>query len=227
MIVAGMAKCSLVDYPGLPAAVLFVPGCNYNCFFCHNRALIDGTHEVLELGVVRHFLEKRAGLLDAIVVSGGEPTLQKDLLPRLEELHYLGYRIKVDSNGSSPDVIAQILEQGLCDYFAIDYKAPAARYQEFCGKNADAQRVHETINLLMDASVDFEVRTTVIPSLDENDLIRIAEELPPLPRYALNPYRIPDNYLPVDEKRIRAKPHSPAEIESLRASLRSAQPHIC
>jgi len=227
MIVAGMAKCSLVDYPGLPAAVLFVPGCNYSCFFCHNRALIDGTYEVLEWDAVRCFLEKRVGLLDAIVVSGGEPTLQRDLLPRLEELHHLGYRIKVDSNGSSPAVIAQLLKQGLCDYFAIDYKAPATRYQEFCGKNADAQNVRETINLLMDASVDFEVRTTVIPSLDENDLIHIAEELPLLPRYVLNPYRIPDSYLPIDEERIRAKPHSPAQIESFRALLRSVQPHIC
>jgi pyruvate formate lyase activating enzyme len=227
VIIAGMAKCSLVDYPGLPAAVLFVPGCNYNCFFCHNRTLIDGTHEVLEWDATRRFLEKRAGLLDAVVVSGGEPTLQKDLLSHLEELRHLGYHIKVDSNGSSPDVITQLVGSGFCDYFAIDYKAPASRYQEFCGTHADAHTVLETINILMDASANFEVRTTVIPQFSEDDLMHIAGELPTLPRYVLNPYRVPDSYLPADEERIQAKPHSPAQIESFRTLVRNVQPHIC
>ncbi len=226
MIVAGMAKSSLVDYPGQPAAVLFVPGCNYDCFFCHNRSLIDGTHNVLAWDDIYHFLERRVNLLNAVVISGGEPTLQKDLLPRIEEIRRLGYHIKVDSNGSSPTVIARLLENGLCDYMAIDYKAPAARYQEFCGAGASAQDVLETINLLMERTVDFEVRTTVVPQLDIDDLIHIARELPALPRYVLNPYRRPDTYRFIDEDRISAVPYSPAEIETFRNLLKTIQPHI-
>lgn len=225
MIISGMVKSSLVDYPGLVSCVLFVPGCNYNCFYCHNRSLLDGTQEVLLPSYVMEFLEKRKGLLDGVVITGGEPTLQPGLLSYMKMLKTLGYKIKLDTNGSSPSAVAQILEAGLCDYFAVDYKAPAARYEEFCGSSAHAGAVLQTIKLLLDGGSWFEVRTTVIPQLGGSDLLAMARELPVLPKYVLNRYRLPDNYLPGDRSRVEAKPHTPQDINSFVQLIKQYQPN--
>ena len=174
MTISGMEKSSFVDYPGLVACALFVPGCNYNCFYCHNRSLIDGTHEIIPLGYVNDFLNKRAGMLDGVVITGGEPTMQPDLANFIENVKALGYKIKLDTNGSCPRVVAELLSAGLCDYYAVDYKAPSTRYKEICGPGADAEKVLETLQILIDSSALFEVRTTVIPQLCESDLIRMA-----------------------------------------------------
>ena len=226
MMIAGMVKSSLVDYPELVAGVLFVPGCNYNCFYCHNRSLLDGTHDIIEQQEVTDFLKKRVGLLDGIVITGGEPTLQKDLISTLREIKELGYKIKLDTNGSSPVTIAQLLQYGLCDFYAIDYKAPAARYQEICGRGANAETVLKTIGLLLDNQADFEVRTTVIPQLLEADLMCMAKELPVVPRYVLNRYRTPEKYLSVDRDRIAAKPYTQAQIDALKVLISTRQPNV-
>jgi len=147
MIISGMVKSSLVDFPGLVSCILFVPGCNYNCYYCHNRALIDGSDDILDLNEVDAFLKKRVGKLDGVVVTGGEPTLQPDLIPYIKYLKELGYKVKLDTNGSAPHIVEQLIKEGLCDYFAIDYKSPAARYEEIC-ENDNAKTVLETINLL-------------------------------------------------------------------------------
>ncbi len=225
MLLAGLTKCSFVDYPGLTACVLFVPGCNYSCFYCHNRGLIDGTHEVLLPGYVEDFLKRRASMLDGAVVTGGEPTLQPGLSVFLEKLKALGYKTKLDTNGSAPQAVQELLEQGLCDYVAVDYKAPAKRYKEICGQGADPDKVLATIRVLLESSVPFEVRTTVIPQLTEDDLATMAKELPPLPRYVLNRYRRPDKYLPADEERVGQTPYTQAEIDALAELVRPYQPN--
>lgn len=225
MIISGIVKSSLVDYPGLVACVLFVPGCNYSCFYCHNRSLLDGTPEVLSSGYIENFLESRKGLLDGVVITGGEPTLQPDLLSYMEMIKKLGYKIKLDTNGSSPSVIKQVLVTGLCDYFAVDYKAPAADYEEICGRNAHAGAVLETIALLLERHSDFEVRTTVIPQLGKNQLLAMAQELPVVPKYVLNRYKAPDSYLPNDKARIDAKPYSQQELELFVQLMKQYQPN--
>ena len=225
MLISGMVKSSLVDYPGLVAAVLFTPGCNYNCFYCHNRWLINGIGDLIDLDVVRQFLSKRAGLLDGVVITGGEPTLQADLIPWMQEIKNLGYKIKLDSNGSSPQVIEDVLTSKLCDYFAIDYKAPAARYAEFCGSNARAETVLETIDMLLSAGANFEVRTTVVPQLLEEDLVQMAKELPIVPRYVLNRYRLPDDYLPSDRSRILETPYTQEQIDGFVDVVHEWQPN--
>jgi len=227
MIISGMVKSSLVDFPGLVSCILFTPGCNYNCFYCHNRQLIDGTNGVvLSQSEIDTFLKKRIGKLDGVVITGGEPTLQPDLIPYIKKIKELGYKVKLDSNGSDPDLIEQILKNRIVDYFAIDYKAPAAKYQKICGKGADATTVLKTINILLDNNADFEVRTTVIPQFSEQDLICMAEELPVLPKYVLNRYRKPEKYEECDKERIEQKPYSQANIESFVKTLSSIQPNI-
>ena len=226
MIFAGIQKNSLVDYPGLISCVLFVPGCNYDCFYCHNRQLLSGPHEVLNPAGIREFLQKRTGLLDAVVVTGGEPTLQPDLTETLLEFRAMGYRVKLDTNGSNPGVIEKVLEGGACDYFAVDYKAPAARYAEICGPGADAAAVRRTVGLLLERKAPFEVRTTVIPQLSERDLLQMARELPRVPRWTLNRYRAPEQFKPCDEERIAAAPWTQAQIDGFARAMAAVQPNM-
>ena len=226
MKIAGLVKNSCVDYPGQLACVLFVPGCNYDCYYCHNRMLLGSAPEALSLQAAMAFLHKRAGLLDAVVITGGEPTLQPGLIPFLRAVKTAGYLLKLDTNGSMPDVVRQVLEAGLCDYFAVDYKAPENRYQEICGPGADARTVHKTIRLLLQFGADFEVRTTVIPQFSQGDLLQMALELPPVPRYVLNRYRKPDGYRPEDEFRVNQTPYTQTEVAAFAQAMRKAQPGI-
>jgi pyruvate formate lyase activating enzyme len=225
MKIAGMVKNSFVDYPARVACVIFTSGCNDNCFYCHNRALIHDAPSAVSEETLFAFLEKRAGMLDGVVVTGGEPTLQPDLIPFLAKVKALGYLAKLDTNGSRPDVVENVLASGLCDYFAVDYKAPQKRYAEICGRGADAGKVLATIGLLLRASAEFEVRTTVIPQLSLADLLTMAAELPRLPRYVLNRYRKPETYLPEDEQRINQTPYTPKQVEALAEKVRAVQPN--
>lgn len=226
MTISGIIKSSLIDFPGLISCVLFVSGCNYNCFYCHNRSLIDGTATKLSPEYVKGFLEKRVGMLDAVVISGGEPTLQPDLKPYLKWIKSLGYKLKLDSNGSNPDVISELLSEGICDYYAIDYKAPSLRYSEFCG-NSDAGEVLKTISLLKDRGADFEVRTTVFPQLSKDELINMAKELPPLAKYVLNIYRVPEKFEPDKYESVMARPYTKNELSELAEEIRKYQPNVC
>lgn len=226
MTISGIAKSSLVDYPGLVSCVLFVPGCNYDCFYCHNRSLIDGTHEILSPSFIQEYLRKRVGLLDGIVISGGEPTLQPNLLSFLEEVKKLGYKLKLDTNGSSPDIIQLLLKNGLIDYYAVDYKAPSYRYREICGPLAEASDVLHTIDLLSSQNVPFEVRTTMIPQLQEADLLVMSKELPILPRYVLNPYRKPECHRPCDASKVEQTPYTSGDLTSFAKTIRSLQPNV-
>jgi pyruvate formate lyase activating enzyme len=226
MNISGIIKSSLIDYPGLISCVLFVPGCNYDCFYCHNRSLIDGSHILLTPQYVTDFLHRRSGLLDGVVISGGEPTLQSDLIPFMQSVKGFGYKVKLDTNGSHPEVVEEILRQQLCDYFAVDYKAPAEHYPKICGQGTDAGKVIRTIQLLSESDVPFEVRTTVIPQLGSKELIMMAKELPAVPRYVLNRYKVPEKYLPHDEERILKKPYSSEELESLADCVTAWQPNI-
>ena len=226
MNISGIVKSSLIDFPGLISCVLFVPGCNFDCFYCHNRSLIDGSHIILTPQYVINFLKRRAGLLDGVVISGGEPTLQSDLIPFIEALKDLGYRIKLDTNGSRPKTVGKLLDGKLCDYFAVDYKAPVARYSEFCGEGSDPGQVIETIRLLSENDVPFEVRTTVVPQLGHEDLVMMAREIPKVPRYVLNRYKMPEKYLQKDAERIRERPYSQEEIQSLATGIAALQPNI-
>lgn len=226
MIVSGIVRSSLIDYPKLVSCVLFTPGCNYDCYYCHNRHLLGETEEFLFPADVMSFLEKRKTLLDGVVVSGGEPTLQPDLPDFLRELRKMGYKVKLDSNGSQPQVIETLLAKDLCDYYAIDYKAPKAEYKALCGPQADGAKVLETIQLLNQRGVAYEVRTTVAPELDLKALMTMATELPIVQRWVLNPYRIPPHYKKEDEERVFRKASSSNQLKEMALLLQSHQPNI-
>ena len=172
MNIAGLLKTATIDFPHRLAAVVFTAGCNYDCGFCHNRGLLTAT-DFEDNGEVMRFLEKRAGLLDGVVISGGEPTLQKDLLGFARAVKELGYDVKLDTNGSNPGVVDGLLSGGLVDYVAMDYKAPLARYPEICGAQADG--FLETLGLLRASDAEWELRTTMIPQIGRDELRGMAE----------------------------------------------------
>ena len=215
MNIAGLLKTATIDFPHRLAAVVFTAGCNYDCSFCHNRALL-GAAELMEDGEVLRFLEKREGLLDGVVISGGEPTLQKDLAEFAGTLKGLGYDVKLDTNGSNPEAVGRLLDGGLVDYVAMDYKAPFSRYPEICGAGADG--FLETLGLLRASEIEWELRTTVIPEISEAELREMAEDVPPLPLYALQLYR------PVRIEKLRV--YTPQDIGRIAEALKGVQPNV-
>jgi pyruvate formate lyase activating enzyme len=226
MIFAGIVRTSLIDYPGNVATVLFTPGCNYNCFFCHNRSLIENIESLIPNNEIESFLAKRVGLIDGVVITGGEPTLQDDLIPYLLKLKSLGYKTKLDTNGSNPEVIRSCIKAAAVDYYSIDYKAPKNRYPEIARGEADADTVLSSICLLLDNGCDFEARTTVIPQLSLDDLILMAEELPKLPRYVLNVYKKPFDYRIEDLALIETPPYSEKQIAEFAETIKLYQPNV-
>ena len=166
-MIAGLQKMTLLDYPGKVACTVFLQGCNFRCPFCHNSDLLgaEGSYRV-ETEELMAFLKKRVGLLDAVCITGGEPTLQKDLPELLEQIKALGYLIKLDTNGTRPQVVKELVERGLVDYVAMDIKNSPARYGETAGlSRMELTALEETMQFLMAGVVDFEFRTTVVAQL--------------------------------------------------------------
>ncbi len=225
MILAGIAKTSLVDFPGKIATVLFTPGCDYDCFYCHNRSLIEDFQDIVPNEEIEEFLTKRVGLVDGVVITGGEPTLHSDLISYMIKLKGMGYLTKLDTNGSHPEIVEKCIEAKAVDYYAVDYKAPKDRYKEICRGESDADVVLQTISLLLSANQDFEVRTTVIPQLTLEDLITMAEELPLVPKYTLNPYKKPLHFREEDRALIEAQPYSEKDIAAFAETLKLYQPN--
>lgn len=162
MRIAGLQKCTLLDFPGKVACTVFLPGCNFRCPFCHNFELIQSPETLMEEEELLSFLKKRQGLLEGVCITGGEPTLHADLPALLQKIRNLGFAVKLDTNGYRPDVLRCIVEAGLVDYVAMDVKNDPDSYASTCGLEAlDIAKIGESIRLLVEGDVDYELRTTV------------------------------------------------------------------
>ena len=171
MRISGIQKMTLLDYPGKIACTVFLSGCNFRCPFCHNGELLDTAHPVMEEEEFLAFLSKRQGLLEAVCVSGGEPTLQPELAALLEKIKAMGYLIKLDTNGSRPEVLKELVSRGLVDYVAMDIKNAPELYGQTAGAIVHLDKVEESIRYLMEDQVDYEFRTTVITQLHDTEAI--------------------------------------------------------
>ena len=173
MVIRGVQKLTLLDYPGKVAATVFSPGCNMRCPFCHNGTLVTSTEAGhLPEEDVLAFLRKRQGLLDGVCFTGGEPLLQKDILDFMKRVKELGYSIKLDSNGFLPDRLAEVIGSGAVDYIAMDIKNSPERYAVTAGlKIMDLSRITESISLIRSSGIDHEFRTTVVRQLHDEQSI--------------------------------------------------------
>jgi pyruvate formate lyase activating enzyme len=165
MNIRGMQKFTLVDYPGKIACIFFVGNCNFRCPYCHNPCLVfdpESQPQIFENSVFE-FLEKRRGKLEGVVISGGEPSLRKELKAFAARIKDMGFLVKIDTNGSNPDRVIECLEENLVDSLGVDYKAPAERYHEIAACQIDdlSQRVHRILKFAVEKQIPIDVRTTV------------------------------------------------------------------
>ena len=213
MIIAGLQKNSLVDYRGKVAAVVFAPFCNFNCYYCHNRILLETRPERIQYAVIENeeffaFLDKRVGLIQGVVITGGEPTLQKNLSDFILKITKKGFPVKLDTNGGRPDVLSGLIASGLLDTVAMDIKAPLNRYDEMCGVKVNHSNIKKSINLIMNSGLDYEFRTTVTPEFKIEDFQGIIEMIGGCKRYVLQQFRRPENLGEFVDIRNAKKPHS-------------------
>jgi pyruvate formate lyase activating enzyme len=198
MRIGGLQRISLIDYPGQIGAIVFTQGCNFRCPYCHNPELVDPAQygPLLPEEEVFRFLEKRQGKLDAVTVTGGEPTLQPDLDGFLKRTRRMGYLIKLDTNGSNPDALEKLIRGRLVDYLAMDVKGPFRKYERIVGVAVDDAKIKKSIELIAASGVEHEFRTTIVRSqLDREDLAAVAKKVkqgvyvlqPFIPSKSLNP----------------------------------------
>lgn len=171
MLIHGLQKMTLLDFPGKVACTVFLDGCNFRCPFCHNSELLGtGFPPLMDDSDLLAFLEKRKGLLDGVCITGGEPLIQKEMPQLLERIKALGYPVKLDTNGSFPDMLEALIDRGLVDYVAMDIKNSPARYAKTVGRERfDLAQVEKSVALLLEGRVDYEFRTTVVAQLHDEE----------------------------------------------------------
>ncbi|HHV37362.1 MAG TPA: anaerobic ribonucleoside-triphosphate reductase activating protein [Candidatus Cloacimonetes bacterium] len=190
MIVGGLQRFSLLDYPKEMSAIVFTQGCNFRCPYCHNPELVlpSQYREPIPEEEVLRFLKSRIGKLSAVVITGGEPTLQEGLCDFLRKVKELGFKIKLDTNGSRPEVLAKLIQARLIDYFAMDLKAPLNNYPAMCNAELNPSDILRSMELIRLSGVEYEFRTTVMPEiLSSNSLEEIRSLLKAGDKYYLQP----------------------------------------
>ena len=189
MKIAGWQKTSLVDYPGEISTVLFTSGCNWKCFYCHNYKMVTDPKNLVDENEIKNYIWQHRGKLDAVVVSGGEPTIQPDLIDFLKWLRGTGLKIKLDTNGSNPEVIKKILDKKLVDYIAMDVKSGIKNYGKITKLKIDFENIGRSIRLTMNSKIDYEFRTTVFKKFVElEDLEEIGKLINGAKKYFLQNY---------------------------------------
>lgn len=223
MDIKGYIPLSLVEFPRRVAAVVFVGGCNLRCGFCYNRDLVLRPHELETIPTERVLSEigKHADWLDGVAITGGEPTLQENLLDFMKAIKDLGLEVELETNGTKPEVIREAIAKGLVDYVAMDVKAPLeyAKYAKVAGSLTEEEfkAILKSIELLREGAVDYEFRTTVVPGLVTlDDVVKIAEELKGAKRYIINQF-LPRNT--IDEKLREVRPYKPEELRGVGSKI--------
>jgi len=174
----GIDKFSLLDYDENVSVVLFAPTCNFRCPFCHNGQSVLENNLAIPFDEILEFLKTRTGLIDAVVVSGGEPTLMNDLVEKIEKIKELGFKIKLDTNGTNPDVLRELLRKNLINYVAMDIKNSEEKYAETVGvTNPLLSKIKESIFLIMNSGIDYEFRTTLVAEYHSKESIEKMGEL--------------------------------------------------
>lgn len=206
MIIAGLQKLTLTDFPGNVACILFLKGCNFRCPYCQNSELID--HKIDDNYILKEevfdFLKKRQGVLEGVVITGGEPTVSKDLPELIKEIRDLGYKIKLDTNGTNPTMLKELINKKYIDYVAMDIKNVKIKYFETTGlpKNTNEEflkNIEKSIQILKQSNIDHEFRTTIMKKYHNiDDLLKINELIGKDEKYFLQNFE--DSEYVIDHK---------------------------
>jgi pyruvate formate lyase activating enzyme len=192
MMIGGWQKISLIDYPGKASCVLFFSGCNFRCPYCHNPQLVKNDclrSFFTDKQTIYDYLNDRKGLLDGVVISGGEPTLRQDLISLCKKIKQIGYPIKLDTNGSRPQVVKQLVAEELIDYIAMDIKTDPFHYSPFIINGRNPNQILASIQIIMESAIAYEFRTTCVKPFIDAKIIRvIAKIIEGAMLYALQPF---------------------------------------
>jgi pyruvate formate lyase activating enzyme len=221
MKIGGIQKFSLIDYPGKIGATIFTQGCNFRCPYCHNPGLVDPAQygSVIPEEDALSFLNKRRDRLEAVTVTGGEPTIQKDLGRFLESIKGLGYLVKVDTNGSNPDALETLINNRLVDYLAMDVKGPLERYGRIAAVKVDTSSILRSIELITTSGIEHEFRTTVVRSqIGIQDLLSLVRLIDKSSLYVLQAF-VPATTL--NRTFLSESSYSPLEFSAVREKLRN------
>lgn len=193
--ICGLTKTTLLDYPGHIASILFLGGCNFKCPYCHNYELIKNFTPMYTTDEILSFLKKRSHIIEGVCITGGEPTIHKDLPLFMEQIKSLSLKVKLDTNGSNPDFLHHILSQHLVDYIAMDIKTSPTYYKEISQTNdATIEAVKKSVSLLKHCDIPYEFRTTYVKELHTQEHVEdIGNWLKGSPTYYIQNYRQPPN----------------------------------
>lgn len=215
MQIGGFQKMTMLDYPGKVACTIFTYGCNFRCPFCHNATLVIDEASLFDKEEILSYIYKRKGLLDGVVVTGGEPLLQSDIIDFLKELRQTGLLIKLDTNGSFPEKLKEIIDLGLVDYVAMDIKNSKEKYNLTTGVKIAIEKIEKSVKLLMENRVDYEFRTTVVSQMHETeDFEKIAKWLKGAKRLFLQPFKDSENLIGNN-----LSSHTPQALEGFKSIL--------
>ena len=216
-VIGGFQKTSLLDFPQKIACIVFTPRCNFQCGYCHNPELNGKKEAVIELPSFFSFLESRKGKLDGVVITGGEPTLQKGLYQFIFEIKSMGFAVKLDSNGSNPEILKKLINDKLIDYVAMDIKAPFDKYHDVIKTKIPLENIKESIDFLLKGNVDYEFRTTVVKEqLSFDDFEKIGELIKGANKYFLQKF-VPSKTL--DKDFMACSTYSNLEFETIKGLL--------
>jgi len=223
--IRGFIETSLLDWDGKVASVIFLPHCNFLCPFCNNGILVAAPEALPEIKVetVEDFIRERKDFIDGVVITGGEPTIHPWLPELARRLKALGVLVKLDTNGTNPELLSELLNSKLIDYIAMDLKAPlSGKYHEAAGVNVDLRQITASIELIMNSGLDYEFRTTVVPTLHEAaDIEAMARSIKGAKKFVLQQF-VPDHTL--DENLRTIKPYPKEKMQELAALARKFVP---
>jgi pyruvate formate lyase activating enzyme len=224
MIIGGLQKVTLVDYPGKVACTLFLSGCNFRCPFCYSKELVlpehIKNHPQLPEEFFFSFLEERKGLLDGVVLCGGEPTINPDLIDLCRKIKAMGFLVKLDTNGSNPEIVKKLIDEKLVDYIAMDIKAPLTqeKYNQVNGANIPIEKIKESIELIKNSGIGYEFRSTIVPGLHAmEDIIQMANDIAPAEKYYLQQFH--GEKETIDPALSMIKPFGDEQIEEVRKQI--------
>jgi len=236
--IAGFLKTSLVEWPGKVVAVIFTPGCNFCCPFCHNPELVN-PEQIKKQSLFKEIevladLKKRKKWLDGVVVTGGEPTLQPDLSVFLDKIHRLGFLTMIETNGSQPEVLKKLINQKKIDFAALDVKGTFKEYERYTGVDNSGEAVLKSLNLVVKGNINVELRTTVVPGLHDGAvLIKIAQEIQktvPNDRFKRSGFRwVLQNFQTqncLDPAFKKLKPYSKIEMVKFQKAIKKTIPGV-
>ena len=192
MLIAGLTPCSLLDFPDTLSCILFTQGCNFRCGYCHNPEMVVPSRDttLIPWETVLAFLERRQGLLEGVVFCGGEPTLQPDLLQAMQEVRAMGFKVKLDTNGSRPDILRSAISCGLVDYVAMDYKTTPDKAEQLYKGSRFNDALQESLRCLRQSSIPYEIRTTVVREHHTAEVLQtMAAHIDGAPAWFLQPFR--------------------------------------